>query len=208
MKDKIRRLKEVEQARQERGITMDDLSKIVGFESRKSWSHAVRHDEIAEKRLERAEEALEFYDTFGVLPFEENHPRLWFDLTEGQYEAIRAAHRAGYYDVPRSTKLKELAAELGVSHQSLSQRLRRAHESLVSAAMFQGRDRAHAIYTGSAPSQVKVYHTTPDCPRLSNSDARKIDRERAEFHGLELCDDCPSSYSVSNIPSGIAGGAD
>lgn len=34
---------------------------------------------------------------------------------------------AGYYEVPRETDLKELAGRLGITHQALSERLRRAH---------------------------------------------------------------------------------
>ena len=53
-------------------------------------------------------------------------------LTEGQHRALALAMRRGYYEVPRETSLKELADELDVSHQALSERLRRATGSLVS----------------------------------------------------------------------------
>lgn len=36
----------------------------------------------------------------------------------------------GYYDVPRTVTLTELADSLDVSHQGLSERLRRAHANL------------------------------------------------------------------------------
>ena len=52
-------------------------------------------------------------------------------LTEGQHRALALAMRRGYYEVPRETSLKELASELDVSHQALSERLRRATGSLV-----------------------------------------------------------------------------
>ncbi len=51
-------------------------------------------------------------------------------LTEPQQEAIAAAYREGYYDVPRDISLEELASELGISHQALSERLRRANRVL------------------------------------------------------------------------------
>lgn len=52
-------------------------------------------------------------------------------LTESQYETIRAAYDRGYYDVPREATLADLAAELDVSHQALSERLRRGHATLL-----------------------------------------------------------------------------
>ncbi|SIR87622.1 helix-turn-helix domain-containing protein [Natronorubrum thiooxidans] len=56
-------------------------------------------------------------------------------LTETQYETICKAHELGYFDIPRQITLKELAAELDVSHQALSERLRRCHAALVSAEL-------------------------------------------------------------------------
>lgn len=54
-----------------------------------------------------------------------------FGLTDSQYETIALAYDGGYYAVPRRKTLKELAEELGVSHQSLSERLRRGHGTLI-----------------------------------------------------------------------------
>ncbi len=56
-------------------------------------------------------------------------------LTSTQYETIVAAHELGYFDVPRGVTLQELAAELDVSHQALSERLRRSHAALVDAEL-------------------------------------------------------------------------
>lgn len=52
-------------------------------------------------------------------------------LTPTQYETLSTAHELGYFDVPRRVTLEELADELDVSHQALSERLRRSHETLV-----------------------------------------------------------------------------
>ena len=51
-------------------------------------------------------------------------------LTDPQEEAITEAYRHGYYDVPREISLEELAEELDISHQALSERLRRANKVL------------------------------------------------------------------------------
>jgi predicted DNA binding protein len=52
-------------------------------------------------------------------------------LTSQQEEAIEAALERGYFEIPRDISMEELAAELGISHQALSERLRRAYETLV-----------------------------------------------------------------------------
>lgn len=56
-------------------------------------------------------------------------------LTETQYETIAAAYEHGYFEVPRQVTLEELAGKLDVSHQALSERLRRSHAALASAAL-------------------------------------------------------------------------
>ncbi|MDQ2052487.1 helix-turn-helix domain-containing protein [Natronolimnohabitans sp. A-GB9] len=59
-------------------------------------------------------------------------------LTQTQYETICKAHELGYFDIPREITLKELAAELDISHQALSERLRRSQAALVSAELTDG----------------------------------------------------------------------
>jgi predicted DNA binding protein len=61
-----------------------------------------------------------------------------FGLTDDQQSTLVAAFEHGFYEVPRSTSMEELAAELDVSHQALSERFRRAHGSLVENAVVIG----------------------------------------------------------------------
>ncbi|MWG33978.1 helix-turn-helix domain-containing protein [Halomarina oriensis] len=61
-----------------------------------------------------------------------------FGLTQEQYEALTNACEAGYFAVPRETDLDELADELGISHQALSERIRRGSEVLVQEALLVG----------------------------------------------------------------------
>ena len=58
-----------------------------------------------------------------------------YDLTDAQYETLVAAFDHGYYEIPRAVDMEELSDELGVSHQALSERLRRAHRTLVEEAV-------------------------------------------------------------------------
>ncbi|WP_144796847.1 helix-turn-helix domain-containing protein [Halorubrum depositum] len=55
----------------------------------------------------------------------------WYGLTEPQFEALTLAIEMGYYDIPRGCTTKELADELGVSDQAVTERLRRAIVALV-----------------------------------------------------------------------------
>lgn len=55
-----------------------------------------------------------------------------YGVTEKQREALEAAYRAGYFDVPRDHTLSEVADELGISRNALSARLRRGHRNLLS----------------------------------------------------------------------------
>ncbi len=56
-------------------------------------------------------------------------------LSQRQHEALTAAFRTGYYDIPRGVTLVDLATDFDVSHQALSERLRRGHRTLVDAAL-------------------------------------------------------------------------
>ena len=57
------------------------------------------------------------------------------DVTPAQREALVVANERGYFDVPRRVTTRELAAELSVSHQALSERLRRATGNLVDSTL-------------------------------------------------------------------------
>ncbi|PSP28725.1 helix-turn-helix domain-containing protein [Halobacteriales archaeon QH_2_65_14] len=52
-------------------------------------------------------------------------------LTDEQREVLQVAHDLGYFDVPRSATLADVAAELGISSQAASERLRRGHRQLI-----------------------------------------------------------------------------
>jgi len=55
----------------------------------------------------------------------------WYGLTEPQRKAITLATEMGYYDIPRSCTTQELADELEISDQAVTERLRRAIAALV-----------------------------------------------------------------------------
>jgi predicted DNA binding protein len=61
-----------------------------------------------------------------------------FGLTEQQEATLKSAYEHGYYSIPREQTLSESAEALDVSHQALSERLRRSHRSLVENAVIIG----------------------------------------------------------------------
>lgn len=60
------------------------------------------------------------------------------DLTDKQRETVAAAFERGYFEIPRRVSLEELAEELDVTHQALSERLRRAEQALLRAEFGDG----------------------------------------------------------------------
>ena len=61
-----------------------------------------------------------------------------YGLTEEQHVALTTACEQGYFEIPRRVDLDELAEELGISHQSLSERLRRGHQALIEDTLLIG----------------------------------------------------------------------
>ncbi|MFC6716949.1 helix-turn-helix domain-containing protein [Natrialbaceae archaeon GCM10025810] len=58
-----------------------------------------------------------------------------YGLTEAQYEALSLAVERGYFKVPRKVEYEELADELGVSVQALSERVRRGADKVLETAL-------------------------------------------------------------------------
>lgn len=59
-------------------------------------------------------------------------------LSEKQFQALSLAFDRGYFAVPRRITLENLADEVGVSHQALSERLRRGHQVVLSELLRDG----------------------------------------------------------------------
>lgn len=57
------------------------------------------------------------------------------DLTDEQREALLLALRRGYFATPRETNMDELAAELDISQQAFSDRLRRGEEAVLTSVL-------------------------------------------------------------------------
>jgi DNA-binding CsgD family transcriptional regulator len=115
--------------------------------------HAVVQEAVADDewflKLRFAEEChlSSFRDHFGSdfelhRKYRTSEPRsVEFGLTPQQRETLVVASRRGYFAVPRSATVEDIAAELDISANSVSQRLRRAHDTLVrNTLLIGGRD--------------------------------------------------------------------
>lgn len=60
-----------------------------------------------------------------------------FGLTEAQREALVLAYEQGHFDTPREASLSDIAADLDITQQSLSSRLRRGHRRLIEETLVQ-----------------------------------------------------------------------
>lgn len=84
-----------------------------------------------------------------------------FGLTEVQAETLLTALDRGYYSIPREVNLEELAEPLDVSHQAVSERLRRGVESLVETTLAaQSEERAEPQERDTVTSDRSPQHPT------------------------------------------------
>lgn len=61
-----------------------------------------------------------------------------YGLTPEQHAALALAYREGYYDESSSTDQEHIAAQLGITRQALSSRLRRGYRNLIGSTIIHG----------------------------------------------------------------------
>ncbi|WP_266082567.1 helix-turn-helix domain-containing protein [Haladaptatus caseinilyticus] len=77
------------------------------------------------------------FNIINIYQFEEGREgRL--GLTEEQQDTLISAFEAGYFDIPREANAEKLAADLGISHQAVSERLRRGYANLIQNTLIIG----------------------------------------------------------------------
>lgn len=98
-----------------------------------TWEVQLRfddHDQLTQFQRYCSENAVSF--TINRL-YEVSHAHTGrqFGLTEKQHEALVTAWNAGFFEIPAEATLTEIAENLDISQQALSQRLRKGHRSLI-----------------------------------------------------------------------------
>jgi hypothetical protein len=124
------------------GLSDREVTVLSATGSRKSWQLKLRFkdaealSEFHSQNLDRTVEVTleRLYD-----PIVESSRN---QLTSVQRETLRLAYEEGYFDIPRRTTLVELGEQLGISDQSVSERLRRAQTNLIDGTLLAdaGRD--------------------------------------------------------------------
>lgn len=64
----------------------------------------------------------------------------WYGLTAPQREALLLAVHRGYYNIPRQCTTVELAEQLDISDQAVTERLRRAIVTLTTNTLLENED--------------------------------------------------------------------
>jgi predicted DNA binding protein len=113
-----------------------NVSVLSGVGTKTGWDFEVRGESraaIGEFRTlcQDHDIPLEITGVHALLPLQGDN----YDLTDPQREALVLAYELGYFDSPRTASLDDVAAELGITQQSLSSRLRRGHRRLIGGAL-------------------------------------------------------------------------
>ena len=94
------------------------------------------HDELAELHRYCREHGIDFELNRVYADRERRSSRTVFDLTPEQADTVMLAIERGYYRVPREVTLEELGAELRISSQATSERLRRATDKVLRTVLY------------------------------------------------------------------------
>ena len=117
-------------------LSETNLTVLSGVGTADGWRFEVRgetQDAVAEFRTQYREQnvSIDIVAVNALLPIQGDS----YEITETQREALILAHERGYFDTPRESSLEEIAAELGITQQSLSSRLRRGHRRLIRSTL-------------------------------------------------------------------------
>lgn len=117
------------------------ITEAVGHESR--WITTCRypdHDAVSDVSASLESKGIQFdvVRLTNEIPLTESA----YSLTNDQYETVRRAYLDGYFDVPKETTLADIADTFDVTHQAVSERLRRGMAAVL-ATEFPVEDGGH-----------------------------------------------------------------
>jgi predicted DNA binding protein len=114
-------------------LAEENVGLLSGTGTRDGWEFEVRGETSEAVSAFRSscrnhDIQIEITAVHSMRPIRDNN----YDLTDSQREALVLAYERGYFNSPRETSLEEIAAEIGITQQSLSSRLKRGHRRLIS----------------------------------------------------------------------------
>lgn len=117
-------------------LTESNIAVLSGIGTKDGWHFEVRgetREAISEFRAtcQTHDIPIEITAVHALLPVQGDS----YELTDTQREALMLAYEEGYFDSPREASLEDIAAELGITQQSLSSRLRRGHRRLIGGSL-------------------------------------------------------------------------
>lgn len=128
------------------GLIKTDAAVLEAYRDGRYWFFHFRfqdHDQLTQFYNYCVENGIRGIQLDHVHPLRERSSHVpEYDLTPQQREALVLAALRGYFSTPRETTLEELATELGISQQALSQRVRRATEKVVLGSLNLSLDRS------------------------------------------------------------------
>lgn len=115
------------------GVLETNAHLLSGRGTTGSWAFELRfsgHEQLSEFREYCKNEGINL-DVGRIFNPTRPDVGMWFGLTQPQRDALVRAVQGGYYSIPRQMSTNDLADELGISDQAVTERLRRAIVSLV-----------------------------------------------------------------------------
>ena len=115
-----------------RYIRDEDIHLLTATGTQSTWEFTLRFrsHQLLSAFHEYCEHSQINIDLQRVYNTPEQQPNGTFGITTSQQEALVLAVREGYYDLPRQSSTEDLADQLGISDQAVSERLRRAIATL------------------------------------------------------------------------------
>lgn len=125
-----------------RGLSEVEATLLNAVGGTNGWTFEVRlpdYDALTDLR-EHCSDAQIPVELRGIYRPTKVGPDAEYGLSDPQRDALVLAVRGGYYSIPRELSTKELAAELDISDQAVTERLRRAIVTLVEHTIFVASD--------------------------------------------------------------------
>lgn len=169
---------------------------LSGRRDRNGWvlNTYLQDRSVLEMLSEGCESAGVRFDLLQVSEIDRLQHTQQFGLSEVQAKTLLAALERGYYSVPRETNLEELAEPLEVSHQAVSERLRRGICSLLENTIGARSDEYNLPLQGERAGGSAVEDTEEaeaDTPALSPNRSR-FRNASSPGEGMETS--VPTSY--------------